>query len=151
MIPTGDKAPAEIHLATSEQDILKVMVVRGIVFIEEQGVDWAGEIDGYEQEAVHVLGEVEGQPVAAGRLRMLPDGWAKLERIAVRPRWRGRGIARQIVQFLLDQARLRGARGFKLHAQVYLEEFYNEFGFIREGEVFSECGIDHLLMLRRET
>lgn len=151
MNPVSDKVPASIRLATDAQDVLKVMVVRGIVFIEEQGVDWEGEIDGFEQEAVHVLGEVEGQPVASGRLRLLDDGWAKLERIAVRPRWRGRGIARQMVRFLLDEGTRRGASRFKLHAQVYLEDFYAEFGFIREGEVFSECGIDHLLMVRTET
>ena len=39
------------------------------------------------------LGAWDGQPVGAGRLHLLDDGWAKLERIAVRPRWRGRGIA----------------------------------------------------------
>ncbi len=144
------QAPAVVRLAETPQDILKVMVVRGIVFIEEQGVDWEGEIDAYEDESIHVLGEVGGQPVASGRLRLLPDRWAKLERIAVRPRWRGRGIARQVVRFLMDEARRRGARRFKLHAQVYLEGFYREFGFQREGEVFDECGIDHILMLRDE-
>ncbi len=151
MSHSTDKAPAVIRLAETRLDILKVMVVRGIVFIEEQGVDWEGEIDGYEDESVHVLGEVDGQPVASGRLRLLPDGWAKLERIAVRPRWRGRGIARQVVRFLMDEARRRGSRRLKLHAQVYLEDFYREFGFAREGEVFDECGIDHILMLRAES
>ncbi len=150
---TGEKAgqsPATVRLAVTDEDILKVMVVRGIVFIEEQGVDWEGEIDAHEAGAIHVLGEVDGQPTASGRLRLLPDGWAKLERIAVRPRWRGRGIARQIVRFLLEEARRRGATRYRLHAQVYLEEFYREFGFRREGEVFDECGIDHILMVREE-
>lgn len=140
--------PAVLRLAESGADILKVMVVRGIVFIEEQGVDWDGEIDAFEEESIHVLGEVDGEPVASGRLRMLPDGQAKLERIAVRPRWRGRGIARQVVDFLLVEAHRRGADRFKLHAQVYLEKFYADFGFTREGDVFDECGIDHILMLR---
>ena len=36
----------------------------------------------------------------------------------------------------------------KMHAQVYLEKFYSEFGFRREGEIFDECGIDHILMVR---
>ncbi|PJA74123.1 GNAT family N-acetyltransferase [bacterium CG_4_9_14_3_um_filter_65_15] len=145
--PNGPPA-AVVRRAESPADILKVMVVRGIVFIEEQGVDWDGEIDGFEDESVHVLGEADGEPVASGRLRMLPDGWAKLERVAVRPRWRGRGIARQVVDFLLAEAGRRGATRFKLHAQVYLEKFYAEFGFTREGAVFDECGIDHILMLR---
>ncbi len=151
MNPSPDKIPAVIRVAETPLDVLKVMVVRGIVFIEEQGVDWEGEIDRHEDESIHVLGEVDGQPVASGRLRLLPDGWARLERIAVRPRWRGRGIARQVVRFLMDEARRRGARRFKLHAQVYLEDFYSEFGFAREGEVFDECGIDHILMLRSES
>ncbi|MBU2500877.1 GNAT family N-acetyltransferase [bacterium] len=137
-----------IRLARSPQDVLKVMVVRGIVFIEEQGVDWEGEIDGFEESAIHVLGEVDGQPVASGRLRLLDGGWAKLERIAVRPRWRGRGIARRMVAFLLEEGARRGADRYKLHAQVHLEAFYRDLGFTREGEVFDECGIDHVLMLR---
>ena len=138
------------RIATSKEDILKVMVVRGIVFIEEQGVDWEGEIDQYEDESLHVLGEIDGQPVATGRLRNLPDGWTKLERIAVRPAWRGRGIAKGMVDFLLAEAAKQGATRQKMHAQVYLEEFYNRFGFRREGEIFDECGIDHILMIRQK-
>jgi len=65
---------AEIRIATTAEDILKVMVVRGIVFIEEQEVDWDGEIDQYENESIHVLGEVDGQPVASGRLRPRDPG-----------------------------------------------------------------------------
>jgi predicted GNAT family N-acyltransferase len=139
-----------IRIATTPEDILKVMVVRGIVFIEEQGVDWSGEIDEFEDESVHVLGEVDGEPVAAGRLRFLDGGWAKLERIAVRPGWRGRGLARQVVEFLLAEAEARGAARMKLHAQTYLEDFYAGYGFRRRGEVFDECGIDHVLMVREE-
>lgn len=142
-------APIAFRIAASAEDILKVMVVRGIVFIEEQGVDWEGEIDRHEDESLHVLGEADGQPVASGRLRMLPGRWAKLERIAVRPRWRGRGFARGMVGFLMEEAVRRGAEHMMLHAQVHLEEFYGGFGFRREGPVFDECGIDHVLMVRR--
>ena len=138
----------ELRIAVTAEDVLKVMVVRGIVFIEEQQVDWEGEIDEYEDDALHVLGEVGGQPVASGRLRTLPDGWTKLERIAVRPRWRGRGYAKAMVGFLLKEARKQGAGRLKMHAQVYLEDFYGEFGFRREGDVFNECGIDHILMTK---
>ena len=40
--------------------------------------------------------------MAAGRVRFL-DEWAKLERIAVRKRWRGQGFAHGMVQVLLDE------------------------------------------------
>jgi predicted GNAT family N-acyltransferase len=139
-----------LRIATSEEDVLKVLVVRGIVFIEEQQVDWEGEIDEFEKTATHFLGEVGGQPVATGRLRHLEDGWVKVERIAVRPRWRGQGYAKEIVAFMLDHAQAKGTGKFKMHAQVYLEDFYREFGFVREGGVFGECGIDHILMVRED-
>ena len=42
-------AAMDLRIATSDEDVLKVMVVRGIVFIEEQKVDWEGEIDEFEQ------------------------------------------------------------------------------------------------------
>jgi predicted GNAT family N-acyltransferase len=136
--------------AVSDDDVLKVMVVRGIVFIEEQKVDWDGEIDAYEKESIHFLGECDGEPVATGRLREIEDGWWKVERIAVRPAWRGRGYAKDVVRFLMDHALENGAKRFRMHAQVYLEDFYRDFGFTREGGVFVECGIDHILMTRKD-
>lgn len=139
-----------IRIAITSDDLLKVMVVRGIVFVEEQEVDWGGEFDEFEGQAVHVLGEVDGEPVAAGRLRLVDGGWAKLERIAVRPRWRGRGLAREVVKVLLAEAAERGVTRCKLHAQVYLEDFYAGYGFRRCGEIFDECGIDHILMTRED-
>lgn len=139
-----------LRVARTSEEILKVMVVRGIVFIEEQQVDWAGEIDEFENDAIHFLGESDGQPMATGRLRMMPDGRAKLERIAVRPAWRGRGFARVVVQRMLDYAAESGARGAYMHAQVHLQRFYEEFGFHREGDVFVECGIDHITMVRED-
>ncbi len=139
-----------LRIATSEQDVLKVMVVRGIVFIEEQQVDWEGEIDEFETEAIHFLGEVGGQPVATGRLRVLADGRGKVERIAVRPAWRGLGHARDMVRFVLDHGAALGVRRYVMHAQVYLQKFYEDFGFCREGGIFVECGIDHITMVRED-
>jgi len=140
-----------IRIVTTPEDILKVMVVRGIVFIEEQEVDWEGEIDEFEEESIHFLGECDGQPVAAGRLRILADGRAKLERVAVRKAWRGKGYAREMVEGLLDEAKRLGARNLTLHAQVYLEDFYATFGFERKGGIFRECEIDHILMTREDS
>ncbi len=138
------------RVAETPADLLRVMVVRGIVFHDEQGVDWADEFDADDAAAVHVVGEADGQPVASGRLCLLEDGWAKLGRVAVREQWRGRGYAHGMVGVLLQEAARRGARKLKLHAQVYLEDFYAGYGFKRQGGVFQECGIDHLLMTRED-
>jgi predicted GNAT family N-acyltransferase len=136
------------RIAETPADLLKVMVVRGIVFHDEQGVSWDDEFDADDAVAVHVVGEADGQPAASGRLLLLEGGWAKLGRIAVREQWRGRGYAHGMVGVLLQEAERRGATKLKLHAQVYLEDFYAGYGFARRGGVFDECGIDHILMTR---
>jgi len=138
----------QVHAAISEDDILKVKIVRGIVFIEEQKVQWDGEMDEFEEESWHYLGEIDGEPVAAGRLRQVADGTIKVERIAVRPAWRGRGYGEEVVQFLIDEAIEKGARKLAMHAQIHLQDFYAKFGFVAQGEIFSECGIEHMAMVR---
>jgi len=137
------------RIATSDDDLRKCFIVRGIVFIEGQNCPYPEEVDEFEADAVHILGEIDGEPVAAARLRFLDD-WVKLERIAVRQAWRGRNLGRRLVDFMLEVARTRGYRKFKMHAQTYLCDFYAAHGFRAVGEEFVEAGIDHYLMVRED-
>ena len=134
-------------VAEAPEKVLKVFVVRGIVFCGEQRVPYSIEWDEHESTALHVLGQVGDEPVAAGRIRYL-DGYAKLERIAVRSEYRGRGYGHGLTDFMIQTAKEKGFSECRMHAQVYLKEFYAEHGFQAEGEVFQEAGIDHILMVR---
>lgn len=149
------------RIAATPADRLKCLIVRGIVFIEEQQVRYDEEIDEHDAAAaaepvpggpppvLHILGELAGEPVAAGRLRFLGD-WAKLERICVRPPWRGGGQGHRLVEFMLEEACRRGYRRFRMHAQRHLAEFYAGHGFAVSGEPFDEAGIVHVLMVRED-
>lgn len=127
-------------------DVVKCIVVRAIVFCGEQGVGYQLEQDEHDAGALHVLGELDGEPIAAGRLRFFAD-YAKLERIAVRQPWRGRKFGHQLTDFMLEIARKRGYRGFKLNAQVHLRAFYEAHGFEVSGEQFVEADILHWPMV----
>jgi len=135
------------RIARSPEDLVKAAVVRGIVFVEEQGTSYVIERDGYEDASVHVLGEIEGEPVAAGRIREV-DGYAKLERLAVRKQWRGQGHGSRLIRYMMDVAREQGFTKFKLHAQVVAKGFYERHGFRAVGEPFIEAEIEHCLMVR---
>jgi len=138
---------ASFRIAGSPEDQLKAFMVRCIVFCGEQGVPYDIERDEHEASAVHILGEIGGEPVAAGRLRYLPE-YAKLERIAVRQPYRDRGIGRELTEFLLSVARERGYSNYRMNAQAHLEAFYGESGFSAVGEKFLEADIEHILMTR---
>ncbi len=136
-------------VVTSLDDLLKTYMVRGIVFMEEQHISYALEVDEYEHECLHILGETDGEPVAAARIRFRGT-YAKLERIAVRQNWRGKGYGRQLTQFMIRTAMDRGYSNLKLHAQVYAQKLYSDLGFVAQGAPFMEAGIEHCLMVRTE-
>ena len=125
------------------------LVVRGIVFCEEQACSWQEEVDGLDAGCVHILGLSGKEPVAAARFRFIP-GHVKLERICLRRKWRGDGNGEALVRFMMDKARSMGARAFKMHAQAHLEGFYARMGFVGKGDVFMEAGIPHRMMVLSE-
>lgn len=127
-------------------DLVKVFMVRAIVFMEEQNVVFGEEMDDQEYSALHILGEVDQEPMAAGRIRFLGE-YAKLERICVRKAWRGRGVGRELVEYMLRVSREKGFRKFKMHAQAHLTDFYSRHGFQIRGELFYEANIPHYLMI----
>ena len=132
--------------------------IRTRVFIEEQGCPPEEEWDAHDEPAArgvtchHLLGLVDGEPVAVARWRPVThDGerMAKLERFAVLPAWRGKGLGRRMVAATIEDAAAASFTAFVLHAQAHLEGLYASFGFERVGGVFEEAGIPHVLMVRR--
>jgi predicted GNAT family N-acyltransferase len=129
----------------SPGELLRVLMIRAIVFMEEQGISCADEMDEHDLAALHVLGEIDGEPVACGRIRYQGDR-AFLQRLAVRRAWRGRAIGSALLDFMLTECRKDGFRRFDLHAQIQAEAFYSRHGFSACGEEFLEAGIPHVHM-----
>ena len=136
-------------VVTNQEDLIKAFVVRGIVFIEEQGVPYKVEHDEHDFSATHVLGEMDGEPFAAGRIRAVGE-YAKLERVAIRKSHRGRNLGHELTDFMLSVAQEQGFKRFKVHAQSYLKDFYQKHGFEIVGDMFKEADIDHYLMIRND-
>ena len=136
-------------VVTNLEDLIKVFLVRGIVFIEEQGVPYNIEHDVHDSTATHILGEKNGEPFGAGRIRAIGE-YAKLERIAIRKSYRGKGLGHKLTEFMITIAKEQGFKKLKLHAQSYLTDFYQKHGFEIVGDMFKEAGIDHYLMIRND-
>ncbi|SCL67626.1 N-acetylglutamate synthase, GNAT family [Micromonospora citrea] len=63
---------------------------------------------------------VDGRAVACGGLQALPDGGGEVKRMYVRPAYRGRGIARQLLSALEELAHQHGHRRVCLETATYL-------------------------------
>jgi len=133
-----------VRPADWEADGEALRSVRFAVFVEEQGVDPALELDAWDETSFHVLAECGGRVVGTGRL--LPDG--HVGRLAVEHAWRGRGVGRALMEALLAAAGERDLPNVILHSQVSAIPFYEKLGFEAEGAEFVEAGIPHRLMTR---
>lgn len=117
--------------------------VRYEVFVQEQGVPRALEMDDKDVHCLHAVAyDAAGVPVGTGRL--LPDG--HIGRMAVRQPGRGTGIGSALLQGLMAQARERGHDHVALSAQTHAAPFYTRHGFVMSGEQFMEAGIAHVHM-----
>lgn len=120
--------------------------VRVEVFVIEQNVPVELEWDEGDEVSTHAVAyDEQGQPVATGRL--LPDG--HIGRMAVSQSLRGKGIGKQVLVALLEHARQDGHEELVLHAQTHAVPFYEQQGFIVEGEEFIEADMPHRLMRLR--
>ena len=120
-----------------------LMQLRTRVFVEEQNVSAALEIDGKDSECQHVKAIVDGLVIGTGRL--LPNGF--IGRMCVLAEYRNRNIGTMMLENLVQQALDSGHQKVLLNAQSYIIPFYQKFGFRVDSEEFIEAGILHRRMV----
>ena len=136
-----------VLVSHSPADIARCHDVRRAVFVVEQGVPAALEIDGRDPECTHFLAYVAGELLGCARMRVV-DGVAKAERVAVHSPRRGLGIGRALMRQMEAVARDQGLSRIKLSAQVPVIPFYERIGYRCFGDEFVEAGIQHRWMDR---
>lgn len=113
---------------------------------EPWGQPRGSERDEHEEQAHHLLVELDGGIVGIGRIHPLGDGSWQIRYMAVREDWRGKGVGGAILEELLERA---GAERVVLNAREGVEGFYQKSGFRITGEgpvMFGE--IRHVRMER---
>lgn len=148
MADIGDKSahePVEIVQVswTTHSSLLRQL--RRQVFVKEQGVSEEDEWDDLDQDAVHFLALTPaGTAVATARL--LRKG--KLTRMAVARDFRNLGLGARVLEQVLQSASQLGIQTLRLDAQLSAQGFYERQGFLPEGDVFLDAGIEHVAMYR---
>lgn len=115
-------------------------LVRFAVFVDEQQVPAEIELDEFDAVSLHaVVFDEHNNPVATGRL--LPDG--HIGRMAVMASARGSGVGGMVLQALIEEGRRRGHKALVLSAQTHAIGFYAKYGFVAEGDIYLDAGINH--------
>ena len=127
-------------------DQAAIRAIRFAVFVHEQHVPAALEMDDRDVACVHVLAFVDAAPVATGRIDCASHG--KVGRVAVLASFRGLGVGRAVMGRLHEIARRAGLTSVWCHAQVAAAPFYERLGYRIVGPRFEEAGIAHVRMER---
>ena len=140
----------EVRRADGRAEMDALLDLRHRVFCVEQGVPKREEIDGRDDDAIHLvaLRSEDGRILGTCRL-LFVDRTVQLSRLAVEPEVRRRGIATALLHEADREAAAARARRIVLHAQTYARDLYTADGYEPRGRTFVEAGIEHVAMEKR--
>ena len=125
--------------------------LRQEVFVVEQNCAYL-DADGKDQFSEHIFGvDDDGRVLAYCRIVQpsvtMPD--VSIGRIATHIDVRGTGLGKILMEkamaFIDDRY---GKVSIRLEAQQYLMKFYENYGFVANGDMYLLDGIEHIEMLR---
>lgn len=118
--------------------------IRLTVFVNEQNVSPAIEIDEKESSCIHVVGyDHNHNPIATARLFPLDKENYKVQRVAVLLSERGKQLGNLLMNEMETIARENGAKRIILGAQNQALPFYKKIGYTVFGDEYEEAGILH--------
>jgi ElaA protein len=138
--------------ALSAEELYNILQLRAEVFIVEQNCPYQ-DVDGKDLKSHHLMGYDKNNKLIVYS-RLIPAGISydetSIGRVVSSPSVRGSGAGRVLMkEALTSMEKLFGKVPVRIGAQLYLKKFYEEFGFITEGETYLEDGIPHVIMLRK--
>ncbi len=148
--------PMEITAVTKPFDKLTpfelyaILRLRNEIFVVEQNCVFQ-DADNKDQGCHHLMLFQAAELVAYARL--VPAGLTYSEisigRIVTSGKVRGTGVGRILMEHAIDETyKLFGKNPIRIGAQLYATSFYERFGFVPDGPVYDEDGIDHIQMLK---
>ena len=127
------------------KDALKI---RYDVFVTEQGVSIADEIDELEDKTIHVVLYKEDEPIATARIYAIDADTYKVQRVAVQEKVRKQGFGAILMTEVEKKVMELGGRNITLGAQNTAIPFYERIAYTIEGAEFMDAGIPHHTMTK---
>jgi len=136
----------EFKIAKSKKELEACFNIRNQVFTNEQNVDPKIERDSKEAVATHFLAFSDKMPVGTARFFKVNEDSAKISRVAVLSKYRGKQIGKVLINEIIEYSKKLGISTLILSSQSSVIEFYERFGFRVQGEEFLEANIPHYKM-----
>jgi GNAT superfamily N-acetyltransferase len=125
--------------ASPARDLLEAMIVELVPMygrIDVPGAPSAGPDDFGPPGGSFLVGYEDGAAICCGGIKQLPDAACEIKRMYVVPEARGRGVAKELLVALEDEARALGYTVARLDTgpqQPYAERMYRDAGYAAIG------------------
>jgi len=119
----GAKLKASVVRRVDE--LIEIMALRSIVYVEEQACPYSEEFDGNDLSATHLILRNGPEPVATMRMRWFAD-FVKFERICVRKRYRGGDAVELLLALAFEVAARKGFARVIAHIERSLAPYWSE-------------------------
>src|SRR6056297_2210179 len=133
-------------------ELYNILQLRSEVFVVEQDCVYQ-DLDGKDQNALHVIGTKKSNVVAYARIFKPGDYFkeASIGRVVVAKDERRYGYGKEIMEASIQAVKQTlGKTDITISAQTYLRAFYNSLGFKEIGDEYLEDGIPHIAMHLKE-
>tara|TARA_Y100001936_G_scaffold50647_1_gene49190 strand:+ start:189 stop:626 length:438 start_codon:yes stop_codon:yes gene_type:complete len=105
--------------------------------------------DEYEDQSFHLIGVIDNQIVACGRLHFIDDSKAQIRYMAVDEKYQGKGLGSSILSLLESHAKKNNADKVILNARDHAIKFYAAAKYkILKKYHGSDTGIPHTTMTK---
>ena len=146
-----------LHCKTFQElstiELYAIIKARQDVFVIEQNCIYP-DLDNLDQHCLHLFSLLtdELDCVIGTYLRILPPDLQYTQvafgRVLTTSKARGVGAGKELVSKAIEQiSSVYPSQPIKISAQLYLQDFYQSFGFETISDVYDEDGIDHISML----
>lgn len=133
-------------------ELYDVLQLREAVFQIEQNCIYK-DIDDKDRKCYHLMLYKEAELVAYCRLvpdGISYDGYASIGRVVSNSNYRKEGYGRQLMAKAMEKMmQIFPHLPIKISAQLYLQKFYESFGFTVVGEWYMEDDIPHIAMVKK--
>lgn len=133
----------------SNTELYQLLKLRAEVFVVEQNCLYL-DMDDKDYKSFHVLGYDNGKLVACTRL--VPIGISydlepSIGRVVTHQSVRKSGYGKLLMEYSINETKKRfNSSVIVIGAQLYLDKFYQNLGFVPEGEMYLEDNIPHITM-----
>jgi ElaA protein len=134
----------------SVMELYCILQLRAEVFVVEQNCPYL-DTDGKDLKCFHLMGYDENGVLIAYS-RIVPAGISFKEvsigRVVSSPKVRNTGAGKALMQKAIEEIKLKYDNvPIRIGAQLYLQKFYESFGFVKTSEEYLEDNIPHIEML----